>query len=412
MNLLRIVGIVCLFLSAVPMRAQSDDNPKKKAKELYERAMKETNDHANQVKDACQAAQLQQKEKKYADACSSARAALVHDDEAALASALLAQQSHDMEKAEALASKVSNTDPQLFNRAKSVLDAVRTEKASSMAVAEVKAAWERGDFNSVLQLAPTMTTQQSKATAELYVKDVKLYNDYIDAANKAQNDNPQHAIDILGYAFTLNAHGPVDVKARIAEIQNAIAAKTNDKYFKGKDGNSKPDNGNSSGTQQANSDTTGKINKLLSDARAAEKQGNSTLALSNYAAVLKLQPDNKEAQAASAKLESAIKNDPTAATNELKSAIRSFYQGQFDDARTALLDYLESPQTALNPGAADFYYGATLIERSLLHTPQAQWKGPSQDAITAFKDARKAKYNPVRAYVSPLVLKIWDSTTQ
>jgi tetratricopeptide (TPR) repeat protein len=127
---------------------------------------------------------------------------------------------------------------------------------------------------------------------------------------------------------------------------------------------------------------------------------------------LKLQPENKEAQSASARLESAIKNDPTAANNELKSAIRSFYQGQLEDARTALMDYLESPQTAQNPGAADFYLGATLIERSLLHTPQAQWKGPSQDAIIAFKDARKANYNPVRSYVSPLLLKIWDSTAQ
>jgi hypothetical protein len=76
------------------------------------------------------------------------------------------------------------------------------------------------------------------------------------------------------------------------------------------------------------------------------------------------------------------------------------------------MDYLESPQTALNPGAADFYLGATLIERSLLRTPQTQWKGPSQDAISAFKQARKANYNPVRTYVSPILLKVWDSTGQ
>jgi hypothetical protein len=405
MKLLRIIGIVCLMLSAVPMRAQFEDKPKKQAKELYDKATKEGSDHALQVKDSCQAAQLQPKEKKYSDACNSYRAALAHDDETALQSALLAYQSHDLEKAEALASKVSNSDPKLFSQAKVVLDAVKNEKSSAMGVAEVKAAWERGDFNAVMTLAPTMTTQASKATADLYVKDVRLYNDYIDAANKAQNDNPQQAINILGYAYTLNAHGPVDTKARIAELQNAIAAKSNSKFFQGQGGPTKP----GTGTAPQNADTAGKVNKLLVDARAAEKQGNSSVAISDYAEVLKLQPDNKEAQTHSAKLEQAIKTDPAAATNELKSAIRSFYQGQFDDARTALMDYLESPQTAQNPGAADFYLGATLIERSLLRTPQAQWKGPSQDAISAFKQARKANYNPVRAYVSPVLLKIWDS---
>jgi len=411
MKLLRIIGIVCLMLSAVPMRAQSEDKPKKQAKDLYEKAAKEGSDHALQVKDSCQAAQLQPKEKKYSDACNGYRAALVHDDEAALASALLAYQSHDLEKAETLASKVSGTDPKLLSQAKVVLDAVKNEKSSAMAVAEIKAAWERGDFNSVTTLAPTMTTQASKATADLYVKDVKLYNDYIDAANKAQNDNPQHAIEILGYAYTLNAHGPVDVKARIAELQNAIAAKSNSKFFDGKNGAPKTGPGATPATPP-NADTVAKVNKLLTDARAAEKQGNPTAALSSYGEVLKLQPDNKEAQTHSATLEATIKSDPAAATSELKSAIRAFYQGQFDDARTALMDYLAYPQTAQNPGAANFYLGAALIERALLRTPQAQSKGPSQEGIFFFKEARKANYNPVRAYVSPSLLKVWDSIGQ
>jgi hypothetical protein len=410
MRLLRIIGVICLILSAVPVRAQLfDDKPKKQAKELFEKAQKEGGDHVTQMKDACQAAQLQPKEKKYSDACNGYRTALINEDETALAGALQAQRSHDMEKAEALASKVSSADPKLYNQAKTVLEAARGEKASALAVAEVKAAWERGDFNAVNQLAPTMTTQATKATADLYVKDVKLYNDYIDAANKAQSDNPQHAIEILGYAYTLNAHGPVDVKARISELQNAIAAKSNAKYSEGQGGG--PKTGQAAGNAP-NADTVAKINKLLTDARAAEKQNNASLALSNFQAVLKLQPDNKEAQSASTRLESVIKNDPTAAASELKSAIRSFYQGQYDDARTALMDYLESPQTAKSPGAADFYLGATLIERSLLRTPQAQWKGPSQEAINSFKEARKANYNPVRAYVSPVLLKIWDSVGQ
>jgi len=117
MKLLRILCTVSLILSAVPLHAQLfEDKPKKQAKELYEKATQEGSDHALQVKDSCQAAQLQPKEKKYSDACNSYRATMIHDDETALQSALLAYQSHDLEKAEILASKVSNTDAKLFSR--------------------------------------------------------------------------------------------------------------------------------------------------------------------------------------------------------------------------------------------------------------------------------------------------------
>ena len=149
----------------------------------------------------------------------------------------------------------------------------------------------------------------------------------------------------------------------------------------------------------------------MADAHDAEKQGKLPDALNDYQLVLKLQPANDEAQSSANKIEQQIKSDPAAARNELVSAIRYFYHSQLDDARRALLDYLESPQTAQNPGAADFYLGATLIERSILVTPRAQWQGPSPEALSAFKEARKANYNPVRAYISPSLLKVWDSTT-
>jgi cytochrome c-type biogenesis protein CcmH/NrfG len=157
---------------------------------------------------------------------------------------------------------------------------------------------------------------------------------------------------------------------------------------------------------------TKKVNKLLSDARQAEKDGKQQDALSDYAEVLKLQPGNPEAQSSTERIEQAVKSDPAAAKTELKAAIRYFYNSQFDDARRALMSYLESPQTATDPGVADFYLGATLVERSILQTPRAQWQGPSKDALLAFKQARKANYNPARAYVSPTLLKIWDSTAQ
>jgi hypothetical protein len=410
MKVLRIIGIVCLILSAVPTRAQLfEDKPKKQAKELFEKAMKEGNDRVGQIRDICQAFQLQPKDKKYSEACAKYRTALNDDDKAAFASAQLAYQSHDFEKAEALAKQVSSLDPKLSGQARSLIENIRNEKTSSQASAEIKAAWERGDFNTVMSLAQTMTTPAARATADIYVKDVNLYKEYIETANKDQKDNPQEAINQLGYAYNLNHNGPTDTKAKITELQNAIAEKNNSKYFQNQAGGSK--NGSPNGTPGTtlSPENQKKLNGLLFEARNAEKQGNSALALSDFQQVLKIQPDNKEAVSSSARLQQANKTDPAAAANELKAAIRSFYQAQFDEARTALMDYLESPQTAQNPGAADFYLGAALIERSILRTPKAQWKGPSEDAITAFKAARKANYSPVRTYISPALLKIWDS---
>ena len=150
--------------------------------------------------------------------------------------------------------------------------------------------------------------------------------------------------------------------------------------------------------------------KLMSDARDAEKQGKLPDALNDYAMVLKLQPGNKDAQSNSERIGQAIRSDPAAARNELTSAIRYFYQSQFDQAQTALRDYLKSADTAQSPGAAYFYLGAALLEQSILETPRTQWQGPSVEAQSAFKEARKAKYNPARSYVSPALLKVWDAT--
>jgi hypothetical protein len=127
---------------------------------------------------------------------------------------------------------------------------------------------------------------------------------------------------------------------------------------------------------------------------------------------LKIQPSNKDAQSNLDRLQLAIKNDPAAAKNELTSAIRYFYRSQFNDAEREFRDYLNSAQTAQNAGAANFYLGAALLEESILTTPTSSWQGPSADVLSAFKEARKANYNPVRTYVSPSLLKLWDSTAQ
>jgi len=399
MNLRQSICILCLLLSGVPMAAQEPTgNTKQQAKELADKAKGEGSNRAQQVQDYCAAAQLEPKEKKYADSCNSYRAGLMNDDTAWLASAIAQYKSHDLDKAESTAKLVSSYDQKLSGQARFLLDLIKNERLLS----QMKAAWAKGDFNTVLSSAQSMTNADSKASASVYVNNVALYNGYLEQAQKMAQSNPQGAISQLTLAQNLNPNGPGNPAGRIAELQKAMQTKS-----------APPPPATTSVPKPAvdsAAEIAKKVAKLMSDARDAEKQGKLPDALNDYAMVLKLQPGNQDAQSNTARIGQAIRSDPAAARNELASAIRYFYQSQFDQAQTALRDYLKSADTAQSPGAAYFYLGAALLEQSMLETPRTQWQGPSVEAQSAFKEARKAKYNPARSYVSPALLKVWDAT--
>jgi len=399
MNLRRAICVVGLSFSMVPIPSLgAQEKPKQQAKDLADKARGESNDRVRQVQDYCAAAQLDPKDKKYQETCNSFRSGLIQDDTAWLASAIAAYKNHDLDRAESQAKLVTNYDEKLSGQARFLLDRIRGEKL----VNQVQAAWTRGDFQAVTSLAQSITNPELKSAANVYVNNVGVYKGYIDQAQKMAQSNPQEAIRQLTLAKDLNPNGPDDPSGRIAELQRAAQVKTPPPTP-----STAPKTAGDSAAEIAK-----KVNKLLGDAKNAEKQGDLQSALNDYATVLKLQPTNSDAQINTDRIQQAIKNDPAAAKNELAMAIRYFYNSQFDDARRTLLNYLESPQTAKDPGVADFYLGATLVERSMLQNPRANWKGPSQDALSAFQEARKANYNPVRAYVSPTLLKIWDSTSQ
>ena len=389
--------VVCgVLLCGAIAALHAEDKAKQQAKELTAKAMGEGNDRAKQVQDFCQAAALDPKEKKYADNCNNYRIGLIQDDTAMLAAAISAYRSHDLERAEAQAKLVTNYDPKLSGQVRILLDLIRNQRA----VSQVQAAWTKGDFDSVMSLSQSLTTPDAKAAAGQWVNNVNTYRGYMSQAQSLEASNPQEAIQQLTLAKNLNPNGPGNPAGRIAELQQAMQKKT------------APPPAPTKQPVNSGADLTKKVNKLLSDARQAEKEGKQQDALTDYAEVLRLQPGNGEAQSSTDRIQQAIKSDPAAAKTELKAAIRYFYNSQFDDARRALMSYLESPQTARDPGVADFYLGATLVERSIMQTPRAQWQGPSKDALLAFQQARKANYSPVREYVSPTLLKIWDSTAQ
>jgi len=397
MTLRRAVCLFTILLSGVPMLAFADEKPKQQAKELVEKAKGEGADRAKQVQDYCAASALEPKDKKIAEACSSFRSGLIRDDTAMLEAAQASYKNHDLEKSEAQAKGVTSYDDKLSGQAKSLLDRIKSDRIFT----QVQAAWTKGDFQAVLTLAESISNPDVKASANAYINNVNVYKGYIEKAQSLEQSDPEQAIKLLNLAKDLNPNGPSDPTAKIAEAQKVLAAKNAPP----------PPSQVAKPTVDPAAELAKKVSKLIGDAQYAEKQGDLQTALNDYAMALKLQPGNKDAQTNSDRIQQTIANDPVAAKAELTSAIRLFYKSQFDDARRALLSYLESPKTALDPGVADFYLGATSIERSILQTPRAKWQGPSADALQAFKEAKKANYNPVRSMVSPLLLKIWDSTT-
>ena len=132
------------------------------------------------MQDYCQAAQLEPKEKKYVDTCNSFRAGLNNDDTASLTLAIQAYKSHDPDKAETFAKQVTSYDQKLSGQAKFLLDRIKSERQLN----QVKAAWDKGDFGSVVSLTQGMTNPDLKASANAYVNNVNLYNGYINQSQK------------------------------------------------------------------------------------------------------------------------------------------------------------------------------------------------------------------------------------
>ena len=267
MNLRPLVPVFCIFLSALMAQAQAQNE---KPKDLFDRARTEDNDRAKQVQDYCQAAQMEPKNKKYVDTCNSFRAGLNNDDTAWLASAISAYKNHDLDKAESFAKLVTSYDQKLSGQAKFLLDRIKNERLLN----QVKAAWDKGDFEGVVSLAQSMTNADLKAYANVYVNNVALYNGYINQAKSLQGSNPKEAIKQLALAQSLNPNGPDNPTGMIAALEKPAQSKAPPPA-------ANPTPAPKTAAESA-VENTKKIAKLSDDARNAEKQGDLLGALKNY----------------------------------------------------------------------------------------------------------------------------------
>jgi hypothetical protein len=150
MKLLLIACIVFLLLTGTLVSClTAQERPKQEAGSLFDKAQRESGDRVKQVEDFCTAAQMEPKNKKYQDTCNSYRSGLQQDDTAALAIALSAYKNHDLNSAETQARLISSYDPKLSGSARYLLERIHDDRL----VTQVQAAWNKGDFQSVLSQA-------------------------------------------------------------------------------------------------------------------------------------------------------------------------------------------------------------------------------------------------------------------
>jgi hypothetical protein len=387
---------LCLVLSATSVLADNKKpKPKQEAKDYYEQATKQ-NDPVEKAHLACQAAQLEPKEKRYSEECARDQAALSSADAGNLQAAKEAFQARQYDKAEASARAVTSSNEKAHSQAAELIGQIQNAKNLAM----VQSSWVKGDFDAVKAYYFKITDPSAQATAKKTLDLVELYNNDIAKARVATVDSPQQAIEQYQMAYQTNPHGPVDVQSKIAELKIAVQNKRK-----------QPEP-----TVVAHQETPpppvpatpGNVAALLSSAKDAEKAGNLQEALSDFQAVLAAQANNGAAKAGVARIQPQLQ--AAADHKAIHDALRAFYDFKFDDAQSQLEAYLKT--SPLNPGVANFYLGATLLEQSMIKTPQAQWQGAPADAQAAFKEAHKANYTPNAKYVSPAILKVWDSSGQ
>ena len=125
MSLRQTASILCLLLSAAILPAQTAPQDPKQAKALFDKAPSES-EQVEQVRDLCNAADLDIKNKAYRDACHSMRDALLAMDRRQLQKARDAFANDDWTKTITFAKYVSSFDSDLRRQAADL-----TEKAKA-----------------------------------------------------------------------------------------------------------------------------------------------------------------------------------------------------------------------------------------------------------------------------------------
>jgi tetratricopeptide (TPR) repeat protein len=402
-----LAALVLVVVLPAGLQAEKDS---KKAKELYEQAKRDAGNPSKMVEEMCAAAAL---DGKYQAECDTVRAAWIKRQDGRLNLAEDALNRKDFKAARELANQVVGVNDEVTGRKNALLvriDAAERARKAPAAIdhpdrskelaAKVDADFARGDFLSLASDAQQVTDPSLKADVQRRLNDVARYNSLI-AQGQAQEQRGDFVAAKNSYlqAQQVSANGPANVSGHLSEIAGKLA----------RAGSAGKNTANGRGPDNSGLDTAGQVKELLAGARQAENQQQWKLAQERYTAALKLDSANKDAIAGMQRVQPRMAADPLEREKILKAAIRDFYASGFESAQTSLQIYLGEQQVA-NRGAADFYLGATLLEKWIFQKRgRKPGDAPPAEAVSAFRRARSEGYKPLPEYVSPVVLKVWET---
>jgi tetratricopeptide (TPR) repeat protein len=231
---------------------------------------------------------------------------------------------------------------------------------------------------------------------------IRVYRSTMRAANQLLTQQDLNgAAQKFQFAASIVPNGPGDPKGQLQQIQTQMAAIQHST--------------DQSNTQQAVSKpkdaNTAKIQSLLETGSKDEARRDMRGAAKAYAAVLALDPNQKDAIAGRMRAAARPAGTPKALEALLQQGVTQFYAAQYMQASDMISSYL-SKGGKLHEGAAQFYMGATLTAMRIVANPQDTQHGDElrQQAQRHFQAARKLKFEPVKNAVSPKILDQWTQT--
>ena len=274
------------------------------------------------------------------------------------------------------------------------------EDLSRTALRLASASYNAGKLEEAESWLKFVTFPALQAAKNQMETNIRVYRQTMQQANQllAQLDW-NGAAQQLEFAIHVLPTGPGDPQGQLRQVQAQIAA------------NQRAAQQNAQAAAAEKAANEAKIRTLLELGSKDEARGNADGAAKAYAAVLAIDPSQKDAIAGRRRALAKPVDDPRALESLLKQGVSQFYTAQYSQAGDSLNAYI-AKGGKLHAGAAQFYLGAVLIAQQLLGDPKDAQRADDlrQQAQEHFEEARKLKFAPLEAAVSPKILEQWTQT--
>jgi hypothetical protein len=279
------------------------------------------------------------------------------------------------------------------------------EQVSQLALQLANAAYAKGNLDATEAWLNYINVPSLQSIVSQLQTNIRIYRDAMRQASLlALNHDLKGAAQKYQFAATIVPNGPGNPKDQLRQMlaQQAAADQALAQQH------SAPQN-DAASPQKVNNPA--KMRSLLNSGRRAEASGDWGGAARAYAAVLALDPDQKDALAARKRVLAKLDSDSKALEGVLKQGITQFYASQFAQASDSIGMYLQKGGKS-HAGAAQFYLGATLTALQIVGDPKdtAHAESLRQQAQEHFAAARQLHYAPLHGAVPPKILEQWTQT--